>query len=101
VQDPLGEGSAGAESQPHSEVDIAFDGLNTRIKCGDDVEIECGPIQNPVSGVEVHPGVVLPEGIIFKHGELGTTTRFRVSRGIEYDHSGKFMGVGPFSYSWP
>lgn len=41
------------------------------------------------------PGVLLPEGIIFKQGDLGATTRFRVSRGVEYDHSGKYMAVGP------
>ena len=59
------------------------------------------PIRNPVSGAESHPGVVLPEGIIFKRGDLGTSTRFRVSNGIEYDHSGKYLAVGPFSYAWP
>lgn len=81
--------------------DLAFDGLNTRIKCGDYLDVECGPIRNPVTGVESHPGVVLPEGIIFKQGDLGVANRFRVSNGIEYDHSGKYMGVGPFEYRWP
>lgn len=63
--------------------------------------MECGPIRNPVTGAEVHPGVVLPEGIIFKQGDLGETTRFRASRDVEYDHSGKYMAVGPFEYSYP
>jgi hypothetical protein len=31
----------------------------------------------------------------------GATTRFRVSNGIEYDHSGQYMAVGPFEYAWP
>ena len=81
--------------------DLFFDGVKTRIKCGDYVEIECGPIRNAVTGAEAHPGVVLPEGIIFKQGELGTTTRFRISKKVEYDHSGKYMGVGPFEYAGP
>ena len=81
--------------------DVVLDGTNSKIKCGDYVDIECGPIRNPVTGNESHPGVVLPQGIIFKRGDLGTTTRFRVSNGIEYDHSGKYMGVGPFDYAWP
>ncbi len=81
--------------------DVLFDSMNTRMKIGEYVEIECGPIRNPVTGNESHPGVVLPQGIIFKRGDLGTTTRFRVSNGIEYDHSGKYMGVGPFDYAWP
>ncbi len=81
--------------------ELTLDGLNTRLKCGDQVEVECGPIRNPVTGAESHPGVVLPEGIIFKSGDLGKTERFRVSNGIEYDHSGKYMAAGSFKYAWP
>jgi hypothetical protein len=81
--------------------DLAFDGVKTRIRCGEYVEVECGPIRNPVTGVESYPGVILPEGIILKRGDLGATTRFRVSNGIEYDHSGQYMAVGPFEYTWP
>jgi hypothetical protein len=81
--------------------DLSFDGTNTRMRCGDYVEVDCGPIRNPVTAVESHPTVVLPEGIIFKHGDLGTTTRFRVAKGIEYDHSGKYMALGPFEYAGP
>jgi hypothetical protein len=80
---------------------VAFDGVKTRMKCGDYVEVECGPIRNPVTGAESYPGIVLPQGIVLKQGELGATTRFRVSHGIEYDHSGQYMAVGPFSYAWP
>jgi hypothetical protein len=79
---------------------VTFDGIHTQISCGEYLDVACEPIRNPVSGAEAHPGVVLPEGIIFKHGDLGTTTRFKVSNGIEYDHSGKYMAAGPFSYSW-
>ena len=44
-------------------------------------------------------GVVLPEGLIVKRADLGATSRFRVARGIEYDHSGQYMAVGPFEYA--
>jgi hypothetical protein len=81
--------------------DLLLDGVKSRIRCGTYVDIECGPIHNPVTGAESHPGVVLPEGIIFKRGDLGVTTRFRVTNGVEYDHSGQYMAVGPFDYSWP
>lgn len=87
---------------PHPvSYEVAFDGVHTRVRCGELVEVECGPIRNPVTGAEVHPAVVLPEGIIFKGGDLGTTSRFRVSRGVEYDHSGKYMAAGAFRYAWP
>lgn len=81
--------------------DIAIDGIRSRLKCGDYVDLECGPIRNPVSGAESFPGITLPQGIVIKRGELGASTRFRVSNGIEYDHSGQYMAIGPFEYSGP
>jgi hypothetical protein len=85
---------------PYSvEYDIDWNGVNTRIRCGDYVQLECGPIRNPVTGAESHPGVVLPEGIILKHGDLGATTRFTVSNGIRFDHSGKYMAIAQFDYA--
>ena len=79
--------------------DITFDGVHTKAKCGDYVEVDCTTIKNPVNGHESHPRIILPEGIILKQGELGATTRFRVSKGVSYDHSGKYMAVGPFEYA--
>ena len=79
--------------------DLKLNGLSTTLKCGELVDVACGPIKNPVTGAEVHPGVVLPEGIILKKGDLGATTRFRVSKGVNYDHSGRYMAIGPFEYS--
>jgi hypothetical protein len=81
--------------------DHTFDGVQTRLKCGEFVEIVGGPIRNPVTGAESYPSVILPQGIVVKRGDLGATTRFRVSHGIEYDHSGKYMAVGSFEYAWP
>jgi|SRR6187401_398089 len=79
--------------------DIVFNGIHSTAKCGDYVEIACAPIKNPVTGAEARPGVVLPEGIIFKHGDLGATTRFKVNHAMGYDHSGQYMAVGPFDYA--
>ena len=73
--------------------------MNTQIKCGAFLEIEGGPIRNPVTGAESHPGVVLPEGIIFNRGDLGASVRFRLARDVEYDHSGKYLAFGSFDYS--
>lgn len=89
----------------HGPFDVAYDlhldGVNTRARCGDYVEIECGPIRNPVTGAQSFPGITLPQGIVFKQGELGATTRFRVAHGIEYDHSGQYMALAPFEYASP
>jgi hypothetical protein len=84
-----------------SSYELTLDGVKTRMKCGDYVEVEGGPIRNPATGAEAHPAVTLPQGIIFKQGDLGATSRFRVSHGVEYDHSGQYMAVGPFEYAWP
>ena len=81
--------------------ELHFDGVNTRARCGDYVDIECGPIRNPVNGHPAFPGITLPEGIIVKKADLGAATRFRVAHGIEYDHSGQYMALGPFEYAWP
>ena len=81
--------------------DLHLDGINSRIRCGDYVEIEGGPIRNPVSGAVASPGVILPQGIIMKQGDLGASTRFRVTGAISYDHSGQYTGVGAFDYSGP
>jgi hypothetical protein len=84
-----------------SSYELTLDGVKTRLKCGNYVAFEGGAIKNPVSGAETAPGVVLPEGIIFKRGDLGASSTFRVSNGVEFDHSGKYMAVGPFDYAWP
>jgi hypothetical protein len=81
--------------------ELELDGLSSRMKAGDAVELELGPIANPVTGAEVHPGVVLPEGIVVKQADFGTSKTFTVSDGIAYDHSGKYTAVGPFEYAGP
>lgn len=77
------------------------EGVGVQLAAGDAMRIESAHIRNPVTGAEVHPGVVLPEGIVVKRADLGTTSAFRVNEGITFDHSGKYAAVGPFEYAWP
>jgi len=79
--------------------DLTFDGVRTHVRAGDALVVEDGPIRNPVSGAEAYPGVLLPQGIIVKRADLGASTRFRVSRGIEFDHTGQYLAVGAFEYA--
>ena len=79
--------------------DLHLDGVKTRVKAGDSYEVVSETIKNPVSGAEVHPSAVLPEGIVFKEADFGSSTAFRVSDGIAYEHPGKYTAVGPFEYS--
>ena len=81
--------------------EVSADGVNWRVQAGDRLEIESEPIRNPVTGAEVHPGAVLPEGIVFKQGEFGSSKTFRVSNGIELVHPGKYTAFAPFEYAGP
>jgi hypothetical protein len=81
--------------------EIEIDDIHSRVKAGTSLEIESAPITNPVSGAEVHPGAVLPEGLIFKTGNFGMSKLFRLSDDVSYDHTGKYTAVGPFDYAGP
>jgi hypothetical protein len=83
------------------QYEIDGDGLHTKIRAGDSLELNYSPIKNPVSGVECHPAVVLPEGIIVKHADCGTSSVFTLKDAISLDHTGQYTAVGDFHYSWP
>ena len=81
--------------------DVQLNGFESRITIGETVELELDTIKNPVTGAEVHPGAVLPEGLVCKEMAFGTTTTYRVADGVSYDHSGKYSAVAPFEYAVP
>lgn len=63
------------------------------------LELELQAIRNPVTQAEVHPEVVLPEGLVVKRGSMAASKVFRVKGGVEYDHSGQYAAFGSFAYS--
>ena len=81
--------------------DAHLDGMQTRVRAGEAVELQVAPVRNPVTGAETPASVTLPSGIIFKSADLGASAVFRVRDGISYDHSGQYTAVGPFNYSGP
>jgi hypothetical protein len=81
--------------------DIEVNGIASRVKAGDVLELESRTIRNPVNGAEVHPGVVLPEGIIVKRADLGCSKLFRLRERVAMDHTGQYTAVGPFEYAFP
>ena len=81
--------------------DVRFDGIEWRVKAGESLEIESTTIKNPVTGAAVHPGAVLPEGIIFKRGDFGASSVFRIDDGIHFEHAGQYTAVAQFEYSGP
>jgi hypothetical protein len=75
------------------------DGINTRVTADHRFELEFTTIKNPVNGSEAHPAVLLPEGLIVKRADLGSSKTFRLHDEISMDHSGKYTAIGPFDYS--
>ncbi|HWQ23078.1 MAG TPA: DUF1326 domain-containing protein [Gaiellaceae bacterium] len=78
--------------------ELELDGLRSRVRAGAGFELELEPIRNPVSGAEVTPGAVLPQGIVFKQGDFASTRRYRVEAlGIDYRDT--YAAVAPFDYA--
>ncbi len=81
------------------EVEVA--GERSSFRIGSVAELQVEPITNPVTGAEVHPRLILPEGLVTNEANLFRSKRFRVEDGVRYDHSGRYAAVCPFSYSGP
>jgi hypothetical protein len=80
--------------------DLELNGIHSRVRAGDEFELEMEPIRNPVTGAEVTPGAILPQGIVFKHGDFGSSKRYRVAA-LGIDYSDRYTAVGPFEYAGP
>jgi len=87
----------GPEPAPF-EVDL--NGVHTRIRAGDLLEVQSEPIRNPVTGAEITPSVELPQGIVYKHGAFGSSKRFHVAP-LGFDFTGRYTAIGPFQYEGP
>lgn len=81
------------------EVELA--GYDTRCRIGDIVDLQLETIRNPVTKADVHPELVLPEGLVVKKGRLASSKVFQVRDGVQYDHSGQYAAFGPFDYTSP
>ena len=81
--------------------ELHLDGVHSTARVGDAIALEMTTIKNPVTGAEVHPGAVLPEGLVCKQASFGKSETFRVSAEIEYDHSGQYVAAAPFDYAGP
>ncbi len=77
------------------------DGVHSRVTAGSAFELELDTIKNPVSGAEAHPSMVLPEGLVTKRADLGSSKVFRLNDAISFDHSGQYTAIGEFDYSGP
>lgn len=81
------------------EFDIRLAEYGTSARIGRVVELELQTLRNPVTQAEVHPEIVLPEGLVVKRGSLAASKVFRVGDRLGYDHSGQYAAFGRFEYS--
>ena len=79
--------------------DIHLSEHGSRARIGQAVEMEFQTLRNPVTQAEIHPQVVLPEGLVMRHGHLATSRVFRVDDTLQFDHSGQYAAFGRFEYA--
>ena len=79
--------------------DIDLAQFRSKATIGSVAELQMQTIRNPVTNAEVHPEIVLPEGLVIKRGSLAASTVFRVKDELGYDHSGQYAAFGRFEYS--
>lgn len=87
-----------AEPAP-ARFDVELAGHGSRAAIGDAVALELQTIRNPVTQAEVHPEVVMPEGIVTKRGNMAASKVFRVGSGLDYDYSGQYAAFARFEYA--
>ena len=80
---------------------VKLDGVHSAVRAGESLQLELAPIRNPVTGAEVHPRIVLPEGFVWKDGSVASSKVFWLRDGISFDHTGKYAALAPFEYSGP
>ena len=85
----------------YAPFDIKIDGYASRVTVGKFVTLQMEPVKNPVTKAEMHPRVILPEGFIYKDGQVGASTVFTVSGPVSFDHSGRYAAVAAFEYHGP
>lgn len=88
----------GPESAPY---EVTVNGLESRVRAGDYVTLAMEPVRNKVTGAATFPRAILPQGFVFKEGDLGASSTFRVGGPVAFDHSGRYAAVGPFAYQGP
>ena len=78
-----------------------IDGLDSRLRAGEALEIRLTTIKNPVTGDPEDVQLVKPTGFTSQESLLGASTLYRFNGGFQHDHSGQYAEFAPFTYSGP
>jgi hypothetical protein len=79
--------------------DVTLAAHGSKVTLGDAVHLELQKMRNPVTQAEIHPEVVLPEGLIVKRGNLTASKVFTCHGDVQFDHSGQYSAFGRFDYA--
>lgn len=80
---------------------VKVDSYSSRVTAGEYIRLEMEPVRNKATGAETHPRVLLPEGFVFREGDLGASSTFRISGPVSFDHTGRYAAAAPFTYQGP
>jgi len=81
-------------------LEIHLDGIRSSIKIPGVLDLQLGPMKNPVTGEDELATLTKPTGFTSKIQELCSAERFKFEvAGRSYDYSGKYGEFCPFEYS--
>ncbi|HXP84680.1 MAG TPA: DUF1326 domain-containing protein [Bryobacteraceae bacterium] len=79
--------------------DLRLDGLNSTARAPEVLDMQLGPILNPVTGAAEELYLDKPTGFTSHRVTLGASRVFKVNAGLHFDHSGKYGEFSHFEYS--
>jgi hypothetical protein len=85
----------------YAPFEVSVDGFSSSVTAGSFITLQMEPVRNKVTGAQVHPRAILPEGFVFKEGDLGASTTFRIAGPVGFEHSGRYAAAAPFEYQGP
>jgi hypothetical protein len=89
------------DSTSYAPFKVHIDGARSHVTIGTAVKLELESIRNPVTGVELSPMVVLPEGMLYNESVRYSSKVFSVSDGIKYEYAGTDAAVAPINWRGP
>jgi hypothetical protein len=81
--------------------EVSVSGFDSKVKAGSYIALELEPVRNKVTGAEVRPRAILPEGFVFKEADLAASSTFRIEGPVSFDHTGRYAAAAQFEYQGP
>ena len=89
----------------HGPKPVAFEldlnGIHSRVKAGDSLEVESTTIKNPVTGEDHRVRIDLPDGFEYKQAEIGNTVKARIAaeEPLSFTLENTYAQLNPFDWT--